>query len=147
MDLVTTNRASPHHISTLSACSAPSTVRKLRSFIGAYKALARVLPQCACMIGPLDDVVAGQLSSTSIQWTDELLKLFKIAQMALSNNKVITLPHSEDQVRIVTDGAVKNRIIGATSYVVHDDKPSLAVFLMQNFAHVKLLGFRVKLRY
>ena len=50
------------------------------------------------MIGLLDDVVAGQSSSTSIQWTDELLKLFKITQMALSNNKVITLPRSEDQI-------------------------------------------------
>jgi len=50
------------------------------------------------MIGPLDDVVAGQSSSTSIQWTDEQLKLFKIAQMALNNNKVITLPRSEDQL-------------------------------------------------
>ena len=129
MDLVTTNRASPYHISTLSACSAHSTVRRLRSFIGAYKALARVLPQCACMIGPLDDVVVGQPSSTSIQWTDELLKLFKIAQVALSNSKVITLPRSEDQLCIVTDSAVKNRRIGTTSYVVHDDKSSLAVFL------------------
>ena len=90
--------ASPHHISTLSAYSAPSTVRGLRSFIGAYKVLAKVLPQCACMIGPLDDVVAGQSSSTSIQWTDEILKLFKITQMALSNNKVITLPRSKDQL-------------------------------------------------
>jgi hypothetical protein len=123
-----TLRASPHRISTLSACSAPPTVRGLRSFIGAYKVLARVLPQCACMIGPLDDVVAGQSSSTTIQWTDDLLKLFKIAQMALSNNKVITLPRSEDQLWIVTDGAVKNRGIGATLYVVRDDKPSLAGF-------------------
>jgi hypothetical protein len=123
-----TLRASPHRISTLSACSAPPTVRGLRSFIGAYKVLARVLPQCACMIGPLDDVVAGQSSSTTIQWTDDLLKLFKIAQMALSNNKVITLPRSEDQLWIVTDGAVKNRGIGATLYVVRDDKSSLAGF-------------------
>ena len=66
------------------------------------------------MIGPLDDVVAGQSSSTSIQWTDEQLKLFKITHMALSNNKVITLPRSEDQLWIVTDGAVKNRGVGAT---------------------------------
>ena len=37
-------RSSPDHILTLSACSAFSTVRGLRSFIGAYKALAKVLP-------------------------------------------------------------------------------------------------------
>jgi len=86
-----TLRASPHHISTLSACSAPSTVRRLRSFIGAYKALARVFPQCACMIGSLDDGVAGQSSSTSIQWTDELLKLLLLNATCASH--YLTLPY------------------------------------------------------
>ena len=123
-----TLRASPHRISALSSCSVPSTVRGLRSFIGAYKVLARVIPQCASIIGPLDGIVAGQVSTTSIKWTDEQLKLFQSAQMALSTNKVITLARPEDQLWIVTDGAVKNRGIGATLYVVREDKPSLAGF-------------------
>ena len=36
--------ASPHRISTLSTCGLPKTVKNLRSFIGAYKALSRVIP-------------------------------------------------------------------------------------------------------
>ena len=39
--------ASPHRIAPLSSCSPPETVRGLRSFIGAYKVLGRVLPHCS----------------------------------------------------------------------------------------------------
>ena len=35
--------ASPHRIAVLSSCPPPSTVKGLRSFIGAYKVLGRVL--------------------------------------------------------------------------------------------------------
>jgi hypothetical protein len=38
--------ASTHRIATMSSCPPPDTVRGLRSFIGAYKVLGRVLPQC-----------------------------------------------------------------------------------------------------
>jgi hypothetical protein len=38
--------ASTHRIATMSSCPHPDTVRGLRSFIGAYKVLGRVLPQC-----------------------------------------------------------------------------------------------------
>ena len=39
-------RASPHRIATLSSCSRPTTVTGLRSFIGAYRVLSRVLRDC-----------------------------------------------------------------------------------------------------
>ena len=39
--------ASPHRIAVLAMCPPPSTVKGLRSFIGAYKVLSRVLPNCS----------------------------------------------------------------------------------------------------
>ena len=42
-----TIQASPHCLSALAACEPPSTVKGLRSFIGAFKVLFRVIPQCA----------------------------------------------------------------------------------------------------
>ena len=39
--------ADPHKLATLSTCSRPPTVKGLRSFIGAYKVMSRVLRQCA----------------------------------------------------------------------------------------------------
>ena len=47
--------ASPHRVATLASCPPPETVRGLRSFIGAYKMLSRVLPHCSNIIAPLED--------------------------------------------------------------------------------------------
>jgi hypothetical protein len=123
-----TIRATPHRIATLSTCSRPENIGGLRSFIGAYKVLARVLPQCASFVSPLDDAQAGQQSQAKIQWSDDLNDAFTSAQNALTHTRTITLPRPDDQLWIITDGAVKRHGLGATLYVTRDGKPHLAGF-------------------
>ena len=64
--------ASPHSIATLSSCSPPSKVGGMRSFIGAYKVLARVIQNCASLVAPLDDAIAGHQSTEELTWSDSL---------------------------------------------------------------------------
>ncbi len=71
--------ASPHKIAVLSSCKPPESVKGLRSFIGAYKMLARVLPGCAKTLSSLDTAVAGLDSKDALHWTDELLERFRNA--------------------------------------------------------------------
>ena len=120
--------ASPHRISTLSSCPPPDTVRGLRSFIGAYKVLGRVLPKCALMLAPLEDAIAGLQSKDHIQWTDTLRDHFQSAQSHLTTRKSVTLPRPSDQLWIVTDGSVTKRGLGATLYINRHDKLYLAGF-------------------
>ncbi len=61
-----TLKASPHRIATLSQCQPPPTVKTLRSFIGAYKVLARVIQHCSQFLSPLEDAVAGRTSADKI---------------------------------------------------------------------------------
>ncbi|KAK3714104.1 hypothetical protein QZH41_006169 [Actinostola sp. cb2023] len=110
-----THQACPHRIAALSTCSPPDCVTGMRSFIGAYKVLARVIPRCASLLAPLEDAIAGRQSSDPVKWTDELSKDFTTAQTFLSSNRTITLPKPNDQLWIVTDGAVRKPGIGATS--------------------------------
>ena len=68
--------ASSHRIVTLSSCSPPQTVRGLRSFMGAYNVLGRVLPQCAHIIAPLETSIAGLQSKDKMKlerWVSPLL--------------------------------------------------------------------------
>ena len=51
--------ASPHRVAVLAKCHPPDTVRGLRSFIGAYKVLSRVLPNCSAYTSPLERAIAG----------------------------------------------------------------------------------------
>ena len=64
----------------------------LRSFIGAYKVLARVLPSYALSLAPVENAISGQLSKDKIHWTDELTEHFHVAQTKLRDNKEIYLP-------------------------------------------------------
>ena len=123
-----TLQASSHRIATLSSCDAPKSVRGLRSYLGAYKVLARVLPNCAKLIAPLDAVIGGHASSDLVPWTSELRDLFAASQAALSKCRVITLPLPSDQLWIVTDGAVKEPGLGSTLYVSHNNKVFIAGF-------------------
>ncbi|XP_062568793.1 uncharacterized protein LOC134230943 [Saccostrea cucullata] len=120
--------ASKHRISTLSTCETPQTVTSLRSFIGVYKVLSRVIQDTSQLLSPLDDIVAGLNSKDRIVWTDDLLSAFHRAQEALTTHKSITLPRPSDQLWIVTDGALKKYGLGATLYVERNGKPLLAGF-------------------
>ena len=120
--------ASPHRIAALASCPAPDTVARMRSFIGAFKVLSRVIPGCSTLLAKLDDTVAGRESNEPIQWTDDLRTSFRNAQAALSTTHTISLPRPDDQLWIVTDGAVRKPGIGATLYVTRDGKLRLAGF-------------------
>ena len=120
--------ASPHRICTLATCDLPKTVKSMRSFIGAYKALSRVVPDTASVLSPLDAVCAGRESSELIDWSEDLRTIFKSAQDALRHHKSVVLPRPSDQLWIVTDGSVKQRGIGATLYVTRKGHTHLAGF-------------------
>ena len=123
-----TLQASPHRIATLASCPTPETVARMRSFIGAYKVLARVLPNCSRIMAQLDDIVAGRQSNEAISWSDSLRAAFKEAQLALSSNRTITLPKPDDLLWIVTDEVVRPPGIGTTLYVTRGNKLHLADF-------------------
>ena len=130
--------ASPHRVAVLAKCPPPYTVRGLRSFIGAYKVLSRVLPNCSAHTSPLESAVAGYQFQDKIVWTDDLLQKCYSAQKALSTHKSITLHRADDQIWIVTDGSVTRQGIGATMYVSRENK-----FLLAGFFSAKLRKHQV----
>ena len=98
MGVDTTLHASPHRIATLSSCVHPQTVLGLRSFIGAYKVLGRVIPQCSKVLAPLESCIVGRKSQDVLHWSDNTREAFRVAQNTLSTNRSITLPRPSDQL-------------------------------------------------
>jgi len=117
-----TLQASPHRIATLSTCSPPTHVKSLRSFIGAYKFLTRVIPKSSLMLTQLESTVAGKQSQDEIVWSDSLYEAFHKAQKALLSHHTISIPRPNDQLWLVTDGAVRDPGIGATLYLSRHSK-------------------------
>ena len=79
-----TIRASSHRLLALESATPPTTVHGLRSFIGAYKVLNRVLKGYALLLKPLETIVAGMPSREKINWTDDLLEAFFCRQICSS---------------------------------------------------------------
>jgi hypothetical protein len=123
-----TLRASTHRISALVAVDPPRTVQSLRSYIGAYKVLSRVLPGYADLLHPLDLACAGKPSRDKVEWTDILLAAFDKAKANLQNARTITMPQPDDHLWIVTDASVKECGIAATMYVLRKGQLLLAGF-------------------
>ena len=112
--------------------SPPQSVKGLRSFIGAYKVLGRVLPNCSDVVDPLECTLTGLQSNDKLPWDENLTLKFKTAQEHLSRHKSIVLPCSSDTLWIVTNGSVTKRGLGAT---------------VVSCANTKSPGFPVRLRH
>ena len=122
---------------SLASCQQPKTDHQLRSFVGTYIVLARVLSNCASILTLLDAQNASKQCQDQVAWDDCSCEVFKQAQVSLSGCQTITLPQSRDQLWLVTDGAVTHEV-GAMLYVTRDGKPELA-----GFFSAKLRGCRV----
>ena len=133
--------ADPHKLSALSTCTRPVTTKGLRSFIGAYKVLARVLPRCAAFLQPLDRATHGKKSADKVEWDDTTTVAFERAQSHLSSNKDIVLPREGDQLWVITDGASSTSGMGATLYALRDNKLHLAGFFSQQLSPTHLKWF------
>ena len=121
-------QASPHRLSALEAADLPKTVGQLRSYIGSFKFLSRVISAYSDVISPLDEIAAGRKSSEKIVWTDSLINAFRTSQKELSSTKIITLPRRDDQLQIITDASQSKSGIAATLYVIRKGKPHVAGF-------------------
>ena len=98
------------------------------SFIGAYKVLGRVLPNCSDAVDPLECALTGLQSNDKLPWDENLTLKFKTAQEHLSRHKSMVLPCPSDTLWIVTDGSVTKRRLGATLYVSRACRLHLAGF-------------------
>ena len=122
-------KASSHKLSGLTECKPPETVSGLKSFIGAYRFLSRVIKAYASLLSPLDDMLSGKSSgSTKLTWSDERVADFKKAQDALRSPKAISVPRPDDTLWIITDAALNPTAIAATLYAIRGKETLLAGF-------------------
>ena len=125
--------ASPHRIAALSTVDPPHTVKSLRSFIGAYKHLGKVIRWHSDFINPLDQMVAGRDSKERLDWTDENLQFFAKAKESLQSCVPIHIAKPSDHIWIQTDGALKPGVssvsgLAATLFLVREGKVLLGGF-------------------
>ena len=81
------------------------TVKDVRSWVGLYKTFLYHTPNLAKIMDPFDKITSDKDSKDSIIWTTELKLAFQAAKDNIVNIKEVYLPHPNDQLIIITDGA------------------------------------------
>ena len=117
-----------HKISALSLAEPPKTCSSMRSFIGAFKALSKCIPRYASIISPMEDAIKGLQGQQKIVWDDKLIQQFHLCKEALKSPSTITIPTSSDHLVLTTDAAVVNKGLGATLFVIRDNKRLIGGF-------------------
>ena len=122
-------KANSHSLSALNACPPPATAKALKSYIGAYRFLARVIRNYASLLLPLEQMLSGNPApNTKLVWSPEQLHAFELAKSALKDAQSVVLPKPEDELQIITDGALQPTAVGAVLYVIREGKPLLGGF-------------------
>ena len=117
-----------HKTSPLASVKPPSTCTAMRSFIGAFKALARCIPRYSSLVAPLEDSIKGMQGQQKIDWTDELKTQFLRCQEAVNSPTTITIPRPEDKLTLTTDASPVNQGLAATLYLDRDGKRHIGGF-------------------
>ena len=70
-----------------------------------YKTFLYHTPNITKILDPFDKLVGDKDSKDAIVWTPELIQAFQQAKDHIQNIKEVYLPHPDDQLLIITDGA------------------------------------------
>ena len=90
-------------------------------------------------MSPFEDACAGKESVDKIKWDDNLSAKFLEAQKAHNTSKMITLPHPEDQLILVSDGCNSPAAVGSVLYVKRGSAVHLAGFCSAKIKKYQLL--------
>ena len=119
---------SDHKVCALKKADPPKTCTQMRSFLGAFKDIARTIPKSASFLSPLDAATSGLSGKDHIKWTDELQDSFSEAKAALSSISILTIPSRSDKLVMTVDASPLNQGLGATLFVMKSGKKSTAEF-------------------
>ena len=108
----------------------PTTVKGLRSFLGAYKVVSRVLKRCSQYLAPLESLSAGKQSSDKVCWDETSKAAFQNAQSHLKNCAPITIPSPDHHLWIITDACSSKSGIASTLVATEqsNSNPKLSSF-------------------
>ena len=111
-----------HVISPLSEAEPPSTVKKLRGWLGAYRQIAKSIPNHSASIQTFEKLVGGKNSRDRIVWTPELLSQFDISKASVKTTKAISFPRPSDTLQIYSDWSQDADAIGGRLLIIRNLK-------------------------
>ena len=111
-------RPSIHKINPLEAAPEPTTVKQMRSWLGAAKQLSAGLKDYAKVFHPLELAAAGKQSAEKIEWSESLRNSFKAAKNLLKTLQSIYYLLPDDRLQTYSDFAQESMSIGGRLEII-----------------------------
>lgn len=90
----------------------PTSLRKLREFLGLLNFHRRFIPDCARILQPLTDLLRTRKGpNTTVEWSAEAASAFSSAKKALVDATLLVHPETDAPIRLMTDAS--NIAVGA----------------------------------
>eukprot|EP00794_Sanderia_malayensis_P010299 gene10299-biopygen8463 len=84
---------------------APTSLRKLREFLGLVNFYRRFVPNCAQIVQPLTDLLAGRRPKTALELSDNALAAFQAIKSALATATMLVHPSPTDPYCLMVDAS------------------------------------------
>ena len=101
-----------HVTAPLSKADPPTTIKKMRGWLGAYRQICKTIPNHASFIQTFEQLVGGKASRDRITWTPDLIQKFDEAKKSVATVTPITVPRPSDKLHIFTDWSQDSNAVG-----------------------------------
>ena len=101
-----------HVLSPLSLAEPPSTVKKMRGWLGAFRQIAKTIPNHAVVLQKFERMVGGKNSRDKIAWSPDLIREFDQAKASIATSVPIAIPRNTDKLKIFPDWSQDSDAVG-----------------------------------
>ena len=95
----------PDKVAAIADFPIPTSLRKLREFLGLVNFYRRFIPHCADITQPLTDILSCKQKNKSIELSDEALAAFKKVNSELAQATLLTHPQPDAPACIMVDAS------------------------------------------
>lgn len=110
-----------HVISSLAKANFPTTIKQLRSYLGAVKQLAECVPAYGVLLSPFEKIVGSRASAERITWTDELRNSFEKIKKAIASPQGVHYPLQTDRLQTSSDFSKQHGAVGGLLTIIRKD--------------------------
>ena len=112
-----------HRQNVIANAPLPTTVKNLRSYLGAYRTFFRCKQNMSHILRELEEFQAGKKSSDKLLWNDQLKDKFEKSKHEIQTLDELYLPKPDDQLVMTSDWSEKG--ISCTLWAIIDNNPKV----------------------
>ena len=98
-------RPLPEKVEVLRSFPRPRHQRQLREFLGLINFYNRFIPNCACILSPLNSFLGKHYKKKELQWTNDAIHAFETVVETLAQATLLFHPKSDAPLSIATDAS------------------------------------------